>query len=100
VQSLAEEHANALLGTLSDLTWLERCAAQRLDPQTGDVPRGKLARQRLERIPTEAERFRQSYQDLLAVYEDAFGETAALDLDQYVRSRLQAEPQARQRRLF
>lgn len=100
VRSLTEEHAREMLGVLSDLTWLKRCASEGLDPKTGARPQSRSGRERIERIPDEAKRFRQSYEDLLAVYQEGFGEQAAGALDSYMRSLIEAEPREEQRKLF
>lgn len=100
VRSVTEEHAREMLSVLADLGWLERCAGERFDPQTGAVPRGSRGTDRINSLPNKINRFRQFYDDLLAVYEEAFGDQAAGDLDRFVRSHIGIEQKPEQRMLF
>lgn len=87
VAALTAEHANKMIVLLSDLHAVEDALRFGYDPATRASPTTPEKRAKLlESLQNEQQRLTQSYADAVTVYEEAFGETAAADLDRWVRA--------------
>ncbi len=87
VADLTAEHANEMIVLLSDSHAVEDALRFGYDPATRRIPVTPEKRNSLvQSLQKEQERLVGSYTDALNVYADAFGESAAAELDRWVRS--------------
>jgi hypothetical protein len=105
VASITEEHAREMLVLLADITYLERCQAAGVLPESGRRPRTEEQRERFAaRLTKELAYIRNKYEQCVDLYEQAFGADAARQLDHWVRASIQTagatEIQKQQSRLF
>lgn len=97
VRELTEEYARELAGILTEVDHLRRCALYVVDPTSGKTPRTSEKRQALaQRLAAEAEKLWRHYEDALAVYAEAFGESAADALNRFVKENCPVEPAVNQ----
>lgn len=86
VAAITEEHANELVGLLGEIATVEDCLRDGRSPTTGKLPKHAEAKARLsDELGAELSRLKSSYADAIAVYAEAFGEEAALALDEWAR---------------
>ena len=89
VASLTVEHANEMVAPLADLAAVEDGLRTGRDPGSGKTPRTPETRTRLaNRLRHERVRLQESYADAVAVYEGAFGNSAAGALEEWSRAQL------------
>ena len=78
IRSLHEEHAAECLVLLADMDALEAARQAGTDPRTGKKPRTEKSRQRLDQyLATAPAALAGKFDELMNVYENAFGEKAA-----------------------
>ncbi|MCE7929713.1 MAG: hypothetical protein DYG91_14645 [Chloroflexi bacterium CFX7] len=86
VAAMTEEHANELVGLLGEIATVEDCVRDGRSPRTGKLPKDSNAKARLsDELRGELSRLKTSYADAITVYAEAFGEQAALALDEWAR---------------
>ena len=87
IEALHLEHANELLGILDSLDALQHAKETCTNPRTGNRPRTTAGQERLdEQFEREPIELRQRFEDLLAVYADAFGSDAARAFGEWVQA--------------
>lgn len=87
VAALTAEHANGMIVLLSDCHAVEDALRFGYDPATRRIPATAEKRDALvQSLQKEHEQLVGSYTDAVNVYADAFGESAAAELDRSVRS--------------
>ena len=87
VKSIHEEHAREMLATLHDLEAVLDARRRGVDPRNNKAPMLAEAKERLRKFfETEPARLERNYQNLLAVYEEVFGDEAADAFDKAVRA--------------
>ena len=91
IASLTQEHAREMSVLLVEIAYLERCQSTGTVPESGRRPRTDEERERLAvRLSKELADSRCKYELCVDVYEQAFGEEAARQLDDSVRAFSQA----------
>src|SRR5215469_2715932 len=88
VKSIHDEHARELLTTLHDLDAVMDARRRGLDPSTGKPPRTHASRERLRRLyETEPPRLERAFNNMMEVYEEAFGPESAHAFNRFIRAR-------------
>jgi len=88
VKSIHEEHARELLTIVHDLDAVMDARRRGVDPMTGKPPRTHASRERLRRLyDSEPDRLDRSFNNMVEVYEEAFGAEAAHAFSRYIRAR-------------
>ena len=78
VHSIHEEHAAECLSILRDMDAIAAARQVGIDPHTGRKPRTEATRQRLQQLFVTAPlALASDFEDLISVYESAFGDEAA-----------------------
>ena len=87
IRSIHEEHAREMLATLHDLDAVLDARRQGVDPRNNKAPMLAEAKERLQKFfQTEPARLEQWFENLLGVYQDAFGQEAAEAFGKAVRA--------------
>jgi len=88
IAALHDEHAREALTLLHDLDAVLDARRRGVDPRTGKPPRTHAAREKLRRLlQDEPARLERSFENLMAVYEEAFGPQAADAFAKAIRAR-------------
>jgi hypothetical protein len=87
VKSIHAEHAREMLANLHDLEAVQDARRRGVDPRNNKAPMLAEAKERLRKFfDTEPARLERNYQNLLAVYDEVFGDEAADAFDKAVRA--------------
>lgn len=87
VRSIHEEHAREMLATLNDLDVVLDAKRRGVDPRNNKAPMLAEAKERLQKFfETEPARLERWFENLLGVYQDAFGQQAAEAFGKAVRA--------------
>jgi len=87
IRSIHEEHVREMLATLHDLDTVLEARSRGVDPRNNKAPMLAPAKERLQKFfQTEPARLERWFENLLGVYQDAFGQEAAEAFGQAVRA--------------
>jgi hypothetical protein len=91
VAAITEKHAGEMVALLTDVAYLERCPTLGIAPETGRRSRSDERQARLmARLATAIAESRGKYESCVDLYDEAFGDEAARQLDEWVRAACRA----------